>query len=564
MNDQREPNVAVDVIVVGAGFAGLYAVHRARTAGLSVVGIEAGDGVGGVWYWNRYPGARCDVESTEYSYSFDEAIQQEWVWTERFAAQTDIRSYLEFVADRLELKSEFTFGRRVVSAVWDEGAELWLVTDDHGARYRARYLVMATGVLSAPKIPDIEGLQDFAGELLVTSSWPDAVDLTGRRVAVIGTGSTGIQVIPIIAKQADDLYVLQRTAPFTLPAHNRPLTPAALEAVKRDYAALRERARWKPGGIDFETTGRPAASFSAEDRRALYEEVWQEGSPFRFQAIFSDLRTDAAANATAMEFVSAKIHETITDPTLAALLTPTYPIATRRLCIDTGYYETYLRPNVTLIDLNEHPIVGVTSVGIELAGGEVVEVDTIVLATGFDAVTGALRRIDIVGRDGRRLSDYWAQSPRSFLGLLVAGFPNLFTITGPSSPGVLSNMVVSIEQHIDLTFDAIAWAEQRRSLIETTEAVEELWASHNELLASRTLLMETDSWFVGANVAGKPRVLLPYVGGVGNYRRICDGLVANGFAGFATSGDFGLVSSAIAAVFDAEGLPIPLPISAAS
>ena len=544
-----------DVVVVGAGFSGLYSVHRARAAGLTVIGIEAGEGVGGVWYWNRYPGARCDIESVDYSYSFDESVEQEWVWTERFAAQPEIRAYLEFVSERLDLRREFVFGRRIVAATWRDDTQTWALVDDSGDRYSARYVIMATGVLSAPKIPDIPGLTDFAGDVLLTSSWPESTDLTGKRVAVVGTGSSGIQVIPIIAQQAAKLFVLQRTAPFTLPAHNRPLSAVELAAVKAGYRERRAAARYTPGGITFSTTGRPAHSFSENERRAIYEDVWQDGSPFRFQAIFSDLRMNSDANATAVAFVADKILQQIPDPELAAQLLPDYAIATRRLCIDTGYYDTFLRPDVELVGLKDRAIARVTASGIDLTDGTSLAVDAIVLATGFDAVTGALRRIDICGRGGVRLEDYWAQSPHSFLGLLVAGFPNLFTITGPSSPGVLSNMVVSIEQHVELTFDGIEWAQSHGEMLETTEAAQHVWAAHNEQLAHRTLLMQTASWFVGANVPGKPRVLLPYIGGVGNYRRICEALTRDGFSALTRSIDPELVARAIAEVFDKDGNP---------
>jgi cyclohexanone monooxygenase len=553
-NEEHETIAQLDVIVVGAGFSGLYAVYRARKAGFNVSGLEVGSDVGGVWYWNKYPGARCDVESLEYSYSFDEDIQKEWVWTERFASQPELQRYLSFVADKLDLRRTFLFGRRVISTTWDEVAQRWTVIDDQGIHRTAKYLIMATGILSAPKPHGIAGLEDFNGEVFHTATWPDYdVDFSGKRVAVIGTGSSAVQAIPLIAEEADRLYVLQRTPSFSLPAQNRALRSDEIAAFEAKRHEVRARARYKPGGIDFVTTGQPVENFSPEERDALYEEVWQEGAPFKFQSTFSDLRTSAEANKTAMDFVANKIRGTITDPVLAEKLTPTYPISARRLCLDTNYYATYLRENVELVDVKERPIKRAVANGLELSDGSVLEVDSIVLATGFDAITGALRRINIVGTHGRVLADYWADAPHNFIGLLVAGFPNLFTVTGPSSPGALSNMVVSIEQHIDLIFTTLEMAQRDTVVVETTEAAQDAWARHGELLANRTLFVTTDSWYVGANVPGKPRVFLPYAGGVGNYRRICDGLVENGFAGFHADDDLSGVNAAIDTVFDAEG-----------
>jgi cation diffusion facilitator CzcD-associated flavoprotein CzcO len=521
---------------------------------MTVLGLEAGHDVGGVWYWNKYPGARCDVESLEYSYSFDDQIQDEWVWTERFASQPELQRYLSFVADKLDLRRSFEFERRVVSTVWDESSQRWTVTDDHGTARVATYLIMATGILSAPKPHGISGLDDFTGEVYHTATWPDReIDFTGKRVAVIGTGSSAVQAIPLIAEEADRLYVLQRTPSFSLPAQNRALRQDEIDAFAAKRDEVRARARYKPGGIDFVTTGQPVENYSPAERDALYEQVWQEGAPFKFQSTFSDLRTSAEANATAMDFVANKIRETITDPVLADKLTPTYPISARRLCLDTNYYATYLRENVELVDVRERPIARAVANGLELSDGSVLEVDAIVLATGFDAITGALRRINIVGKKGRTLAEYWADSPHNFIGLLVSGFPNLFTVTGPSSPGALSNMVVSIEQHVDLIFTSLEMAESESVVVETTEDAQDAWARHGEQLANRTLFVTTDSWYVGTNVPGKPRVFLPYAGGVGNFRRICDGLVANGFAGFHATDDLSGVNAAIDAVFDSEG-----------
>ncbi len=543
-----------DCVVVGAGFSGLYAVYRARQAGMRVVGIDVATDVGGVWFWNKYPGARCDVESLEYSYSFDEGIQNDWVWTERFASQPELQAYLAFVADRLDLRRSFVFGRRVISTVWNSTSTEWTVTDDHGQTYTATYLIMATGILSAPKPHGISGLEEFTGEILHTATWPDReIDFTGKRVAVIGTGSSAVQAIPLIAEQAQELYILQRTPSFSLPAQNRPLRPDEIAEFAQHRDEIRARVKYKPGGINFEPTGKPVAAFTDTERDALYESVWREGAPFKFQSIFADLRTSAEANATAMDFVARKIRETITDPVLADKLTPTYPLSTRRLCLDTNYYATYLRPNVELVDVKERPIARAVPEGLELSDGTVLEVDVIVLATGFDAITGALRNIHIVGEKGRVLANYWADAPHNFIGLLVAGFPNMFTVTGPSSPGALSNMVVSIEQHVDLIMLALEHARKNSVVIETSESAQDLWATHGEMLANRTLFVTTDSWYVGTNVPGKPRVFLPYAGGVGNYRRICEGLVARHFAGFMPENDISLVTEAINDVFDAEG-----------
>jgi len=512
-------------------------VHRARGLGLDVQGVEAADGVGGTWWWNRYPGARCDVESLEYSYSFDEDLQQEWEWTERYAGQPEILRYAEHVADRFDLRRDIRFGTRVTAATFDEAAQRWRVETDVGEALDARFVVMATGCLSSAMTPAIEGGESFTGATHHTGRWPhEGVDVTGKRVGVIGTGSSGIQSIPVLARDAAELTVFQRTPAYTVPARNGPLDPDELAAVKADYAALREANRQMSVGFGsrIPSRGVGALEVDEDDRRKEYEARWERGG-FTFLGSFNDLLLRAEANETAADFVREKIQEAVSDPEVAARLQPDQVIGCKRLCIDTGYYETFNRPNVHLVDLRETPIEAITPAGIRTTAGEHA-LDVIVFATGFDAMTGALNRIDVRGRDGVALRDAWEAGPRTYLGLAVAGFPNLFTITGPGSPSVLTNMIVSIEHHVDWICEAIeALAAGGHATIEATPEAQEAWVDHVNLVAGFTLFPTCNSWYLGANVPGKTRVFMP-LPGFPEYAAQCAQVAAAGYPGFALSG----------------------------
>jgi len=523
----------VDAVVIGAGFAGLYALHRLRGLGLSVRVFERGEDVGGTWYWNRYPGARCDVESLDYSFSFSEELQQEWSWTERYATQPEILRYLNHVADRFGLRPDITFGTLVVSAVYHEPSAQWVIETDRGDRVTARHCVMAVGNLSVGRVPEFPGLDSFGGQTYHTGSWPpDGVDFTGLRVGVIGTGSSGIQVIPTIARQAAHLTVFQRTAHYTIPAQHHGLDPDWLATFKQHYADYRRRMRVSRGGLSRDYSERRALETPPPQRRNTYEARWTFGGA-EILGSFADLLTDERANATVAEFVAGKIREIVRDPEVADRLIPRgYPFGAKRLCVDTGYYDTYNRANVTLVDVTATPIEAVTPAGIRTSAGEH-ELDAIVFATGFDAMTGALLAMDVRGRGGLTLRQAWAAGPHTYLGVCVAGFPNLYIITGPGSPSVLSNVVLSIEQHVEWVSDLIEhlrkhdldWAEARPE-------VQREWVAHVNEVANRTLFPVGNSWYLGANVPGKPRVFMPYIGGVGHYRAICDRVAAGGYSGF--------------------------------
>lgn len=534
MTTNTPANTEYDVLIVGAGWAGMMALHRMRQLGLRAHIIEAAGDVGGTWYWNRYPGARCDVESIHYSYSFSEELQQEWTWTERYAAQPELLAYARHVADRFGLRQDITFNTRVDSAVFNEQDNTWAVRTNDGATLTARFCIMATGVLSAPKNLDIPGLESFGGEVYNTYDWPEnGVDFTGKRVAVIGTGSSGIQTIPEVAKDAEHLYVFQRTPSYSLPAHNRPLTPEEIEAAKRDYPKLRARARGSFDGLLSETTGLSALEVDPQERERIYQEAYKQGLPFQFMSMFTDIPLDQEANATAARFVAKRIRERVGHAPIADALIPTsYPFATRRLCIDTDYYETFTRDNVTLVDLLQDPITTITATGVATST-ETYEVDCLILATGFDAITGALSRMDIRGRNGLALKDKWADGARSYLGVAMAGFPNLFTVTGPQSPSVLSNMMVSIEQHVDWITDCLRHlVEHNSDCIEATAEAEEQWVTHVREISEHTLFPLSNSWYLGANVPGKPHVVLPYLGGVGAYRQVATDIAQDGYRGF--------------------------------
>ncbi|MEW6168030.1 MAG: NAD(P)/FAD-dependent oxidoreductase [Pseudomonadota bacterium] len=526
---------AYDAVVVGAGFSGLYMLHKLRQIGLSALVIEEGNDVGGTWYWNRYPGARCDSESHYYSYSFSPELEQEWEWSSKYPDQPEILSYLQHVADRFDLRRDILFGTRVTGAVFDEDAARWGIETDSGRRFSARYLITAVGCLSAGQLPDIPGRDAFAGEWYHTGRWPhEGVEVSGKRVGVIGTGATGIQLIPVVAETAEHLYVFQRTPNFSIPARNAPLDTEETRRVKARYRALREHSRASFAGMPFDPIERSALAVPPEEREATYERLWQVGGfRFLFEG-FNDLLMDKASNDTAAEFIRRKIRETVHDPAVAEQLCPnSYPFGTKRPPLNTAYFETFNRDNVTLVDIRSHPITEITPEGVRTTAGDY-ELDVIIFATGFDAMTGALLNMGIRGRGGLSLAEKWADGPRSYLGLAVNGFPNLFTITGPGSPSVLSNMPVSIEQHVEWIADCLAHLEaEGAEFIEARPEAEAGWVEHVNQVADATLFPLADSWYIGANIPGKPRVFMPYVGGVGTYRQICEDVAAKGYEGFA-------------------------------
>jgi len=527
-----------DVIVIGAGFAGLYALYRMRDVlGLSVRVFEAGDGVGGTWYWNRYPGARCDSESFIYSYSFSKELEQEWRWSSKYPEQPEILRYLNHVADRFDLRRDIALGARVTKASFDEAAGRWRVETDGGERVSAPFLLTAVGCLSAANVPKIPGLERFSGRWVHTGRWPDeGVDFKGKRVGLIGTGSTGIQATPRIAAEASHLYVFQRTANYTIPARNAPFTPAQWAEIQATYPEIRQRARDGRAGFPFTLAGEHALDFPEDERNAVYEALWQEGG-FKFlYASFGDILLDKAANATASEFIRRKIRATVKDPDVARRLCPTdHPYGSKRPPIDSDYFESFNRPNVTLVDLRESPLAEITETSIRTAAAEY-PVDVIVFATGFDAMTGSLLRIDIRGRNGLPLASAWEAGPRTYLGLQTVGFPNLFTITGPGSPSVLVNMPVTIEQHVDWIGDCIAHMRgQGLKRIEPRADAQDAWVEHVNEVARKTLFYEAKSWYLGCNIPGKPEVFMPYAGGQPAYRKRCDEIARAGYEGFELS-----------------------------
>ena len=533
MTDAHEQKLTVDAVVVGAGFAGLYMLHRLRGLGLTARVFEAGKGVGGTWYWNRYPGARCDVESMDYSYSFSDELQQEWRWTERYSSQPEILKYINHVADRFDLRRDITLETRVTSAVFDEAANRWLIRTDRGHEVSARFCIMGTGCLSTTQQPKFKGLESFKGTWYHTGHWPHAgVDFTGQRVAVIGTGSSAIQSIPIIAKQAAQLFVFQRTPNFSVPAHNAPLDPEYERAVKANYAEFRRQARESRVGFVMERNDKSALEVSDEERTREYEVRWKRGG-LGFSSTFNDILISKAANDTAAEFFRAKIRSIVRNPEVAETLVPkSYPLGTKRLCVDTTYYATFNRDNVTLVDLTKTPIEEITPDGLRTTR-EAYRLDSIVFAIGFDAMTGTLLAIDIRGRGDRTLREKWAEGPKTYLGVSVAGFPNLFMITGPGSPSVLSNMIVSIEQHADWIADCIDHLrENHLATIEATTEAESEWVQHVNDVGHATLYPQANSWYMGANIPDKPRMFMPYIGGVGVYREKCDAVAAKGYEGF--------------------------------
>jgi cation diffusion facilitator CzcD-associated flavoprotein CzcO/acetyl esterase/lipase len=531
----------VDVAVVGAGFSGLYMLYRLRGLGFSAVAFDEADDVGGTWYWNRYPGARCDVPTTDYAYSFDGQLERDWTWSEKYATQPEILTYLQHVADRYDLRRDIRFGTRVTGAVWDEAARRWRLRTDHGDEVSCRYYIMASGCLSLPKTPDIEGVDRYRGEVYLTGRWPhDTVDFSGKRVAVVGTGSSGIQCIPLIAGEAVRLTVFQRTPNFSIPARNGPPPSDGVARLAADRDGYREAARWSRGGIPVEVTDVSGVTASENVRRERFEAAWQAGELFAILGVFSDQGFNQVSNELVAEMIREKVRAVVSDADLADALCPKdYPFGTKRPCLDTSYFETFNLPHVRLVDLRRTPIVTVTEAGIDTIE-ESFEFDAIVFATGFDAMTGPLASVAATGVDGVTLGDKWEHGPATYLGLMTTGFPNFFMITGPQSPSVLSNMVVSIEQHVDWIAECLQHLRtENLERIEPTPLAEAGWVRHNQDCADITLYPRANSWYMGANVPGKPRVFLPYIGGVDAYRRTCHEVVEQGFVGFRLDGPAG-------------------------
>ncbi|WP_457255096.1 flavin-containing monooxygenase [Pedococcus sp. P5_B7] len=521
----------VDAIVVGAGFAGLYALYLLREKGLEVQGFEAGSDVGGVWYHNRYPGARCDVESLQYSYSFDDGLQQDWVWSEKFAPQHEILAYLRHVAERFDLRKHIQFTTSVTDAVYDETTGRWTIATANGRVLTCQWLVMASGSLSAPRTPDIPGVESFEKPIFHTGTWPhDGADFSGLRVGVIGTGSSGVQSIPLIAEQAAHLSVFQRTPAYVIPARNGPLDDDVQREFKARYAEHRAEAKLI-GTISFEFSDLGAVDVSEDERIAEYDRRWARGG-VNFLHAFNDLLVNMDSNATAAEYVRGKVREAVDDPQVAERLLPTYPLGAKRLVIGTNYYETYNRPNVTLVDLRDDPIEQIEAEGIRTVSG-LHPLDALIFATGYDALTGALTQINIQGRNGAKLVDAWRDGPMNYLGLMVSGFPNMFIVTGPGSPSVLTNMAVSIEQHVDWIVRCIDdLVKNDYATIEAEPSSQAEWVEHVNEVADRTIYVHAASWYNGGNIPGKPRVFLPYAGGIGPYRVLCDEVAAEGYRGF--------------------------------
>jgi cyclohexanone monooxygenase len=531
------PPVQLDAIVVGAGFAGIYQLYSLRRIGLSARVLEAGECVGGTWFWNRYPGARCDVESLDYSYSFSDELQQEWDWTERYAPQPDILRYINHVVDRFDLRRDIQLNARVISAMYNESEDRWLVTTEGGDRFSARYCIMATGCLSIPQAPQFPGLESFKGEWYHSANWPhEGVDFAGKRVGLIGTGSSGVQMTPEIAQRAKHLTVFQRTANYSVPAQNEPITPEQLAEVKATYGARRERALETHTGHFLIANDKSAMEVSEAERRKEFEFRWKgAGGGFRMLRAFNDLMVNKQSNDQAAEFVRSKIRATVKDPETAELLCPRedLPFGTKRLCVDTDYYQTFNRDNVSLVDVRTDPLVEATPNGLRTQSGQEYPLDVIVFATGFDAMTGALKSIDVRGVGGQALRDKWVDGPRTYLGLAVAGFPNLFILAGPGSPSVLSNMVHSIELHVNWLTRCLEDARARGvRRIEAQQRAEDDWVHHVNEVADRTLYPTANSWYMGSNMPGKPRVFMPYVAGVPAYRKIVNGVAADGYRGF--------------------------------
>jgi cyclohexanone monooxygenase len=523
----------VDCVIVGAGFGGLYAIYKLHALGFKIVAFESAPDVGGVWYWNNYPGARCDVESLAYSYSFSEELQQDWKWPERFSAQPDILRYARHVADRFDLRRHIQFETKIMAATWQDTLSRWVFVTDRGTRIAARFFISALGCLSAARVPNIPGLDEFAGKWYHTGQWPtEKINFAGQRVGVIGTGSSAIQAIPIIAEEAAQLTVFQRTPNYSVPAQNGPIDPTHERHVKENYAHYRYLAKVLGRGF-VESNENNTFDVSPEEREAEYTKRWDAGGP-RYMYAFKDMMVDRAANELAAEFLRKKIKAIVNDPITADLLSPKdYPIGAKRICVDTDYYATFNKPTVSLIDIKCDPVTRITSDGLDLESGRHFALDSLVFATGYDAMTGALLRIDITGLNGQTLRDKWAAGPRTYLGIATEGFPNMFIITGPGSPSVISNVLMSIEQHVEWLSDALVTLRDKGiATMEADADYEQRWGEHVNEVANQTLFPQADSWYLGANIPGKPRVFMPYVGGTAIYREKCEAVRERGYEGF--------------------------------
>ena len=527
----NQHNEELDVIIVGAGFSGLYMLYKMRKMNLKALIIERASDAGGTWFWNRYPGARCDIESIEYSYSFSDELQQEWNWSNRYSDQSEILEYINYVVKKFNLKENIVFNTSVKSAKFDEKLKNWIVETDSKS-YSSKFCVMATGTLSSIKQPNFDGLENFKGDWYVTGEWPhEKLDFTSKKVAIIGTGSSAVQSIPVIAQEAKNLTVFQRSPNYTIPANNRPLTEKELSNAKSSYDQIREKAKYTRAGIGYnQFDERKLLDLSSEEIKKELNNRWKMGGQEIFTAGFTDVGVSLEANKIVADFVKSKIREIVKDPNVAKLLSPQDAIGCKRLCADTNYFETYNRENVELIDLNSNPINSITENGI-LTKNKEFKFDTIIFATGFDAMTGALQAIDITGKNGKKLKQVWKDGPKSFLGLLINGFPNLFTVTGPGSPSVLTNMMVAIEQHVEWISDCINFlSKSNLNEVEADELFQIEWMDHIEEVAKNTLRYTCNSWYVGANVPGKKRVFMPYAGGFGKYREKCDEIAENNYS----------------------------------
>ncbi|MED4750763.1 NAD(P)/FAD-dependent oxidoreductase [Brevibacillus choshinensis] len=537
---KKEANqlVTYDAVIVGAGFAGLYMLNRLREASLSTLVFEAGDGVGGVWYWNRYPGARCDSESIYYNYTFSEELYQEWTWSSRYPGQPEILQYLNFVADKFDLRRDIQFKTRVVSAHYDEAQTKWRIQTDDGASVWATYFISAVGCLSAANVPKLKGFESFQGEWYHTGNWPhEKVEFTGKRVGVIGTGSSGIQSIPVIAEEAAHLMVFQRTPQYSSPARNHDLDEEYVQSAKQRFQEIKQAMRESAIGFPIKRSEQSALEVTEEERQQAYESAWQKGGLI-FTSTFQDLMVNGEANDTLCEFIRTKIKETVQDEKIAEMLLPSYYFATKRPVLDTHYFETYNRDNVTLVNVRKEPIIEITPKGLQTEEAEY-ELDILVFATGYDAMTGPLLKMDIRGKNGLPLKEKWAEGARvkTYLGIATAGFPNMFMITGPESPSVLSNMPVSIEQHVEWIADCIQYLRDHgKDCIEPKSDAEDDWSKHCWDVANSTLFTKAESWYTGANIKEKPVGFPIYLGGVGNYRQICTDIAAKGYEGFTLQG----------------------------
>ena len=527
-----EMDVSFDAVIIGAGFAGMYMLHCLRGLGLSVRVYETGGGVGGTWYWNRYPGARCDVESMQYSYSFSEELDQEWSWSEKYSPQPEILAYANHVADKFDLRQNIFFNTRVTETTFDEIAKHWIVTTDRGDRITAQFCIMAVGCLSAANIPSFPGMDEFKGPIYHTGQWPhEGVDLSDLDVGIIGTGSSAIQSIPIIAQKAKSLTVFQRTPNYSVPAWNEKLDPEYERSVKADYPTLRTKARGRPAGFYFPFNTDSALDSTPEERQAHYDTLWKVGG-LPFLGAYGDLLFEKEANDTIAEYARGKIRSLVQDPEVAELLCPDNVFGCKRLCVDTEYYDTYNQPHVKLVDISRKPIQHFTKRGLRTNDIEY-PLDSVICATGFAAMTGAFEKIKIIGRDHLTLTEKWKAGPRAYLGLASVGFPNLFMITGPGSPSVLASMIQAIEQHVDWVVDCISHMRDIGArTIEPTIEHENDWVDHVNEVSKVSLRSTCSSWYVGANIPGRPRVFMPYIGGFPIYVNKCNEVMTRGFEGF--------------------------------